>query len=380
MSSKLFLSILTLFVLASFLFVGSVGASSEMWNQTYGGIEVETAYSLVETSDGGYAIAGGAIAIGVSYDFWLVKTDRYGSVQWNQSYGGSEMKAEIAHSLVETSDGGYAIAGYTRSFGDGSYDFWLVKTDEYGNVQWNRTYGGPDLEEAYSLVETSDGGYALAGRTESFGHGNKDFWLIKTDAYGNMEWSRTYGGTNYDIAHSLVEVSDGGYAIAGGTESFGAGKADFWLIKTDANGNMEWNQTYGGPEPYGEPEHERARSLVETSDGGYALAGITTAGNSTVHPFDTDDIWVIKTDGSGKLEWNQTYGGTGDQGAYSLVESSDGGYVLAGYSLVGANMNFLVIKTDEFGTIPEFPSWAILPLLLVTTLTVIIYRKKLHRT
>jgi hypothetical protein len=424
LSEKLFLSSIILFVLLCFSLISSVWASSIMWSQTYGGIESEMGYSVVATSDGGYAIAGGAMFPSSSYDFWLVKTDRYGKVQWTQSYSGGKYD-ERAQSLVKSSDGGYAIAGFTASFGAGSYDFWLVKTDANGNMQWNRTYGGPDSEQAYSLVETSDGGYAIAGYTGSFGAGStdswlvkigangnlqwnrtyggtgdeyfyslvvtsdggyvlaggtessgaggEDFWLVRTDKFGNMQWNRTYGGTGNERARSLVVSSDGGYAIAGGAESFGAGKADFWLVKTDDSGTMIWNRTYGGA------DYESAQSLVKSSDGGYVLAGFIIARDAEVYPFDTDDFWVIKTDGSGKLEWNQTYGGLGDQRAYSLVESSDGGYAIAGYSLHVPNMNFLLIKTDEFGIIPEFPSLIILPLLLTATLADIIYRKKLTK-
>jgi len=170
LSKKLFLASTILFVLITFPLIGSVGASSEMWSQTYGGTS-----------------------------------------------------SDYAEAMVQTSDGGFALAGYTRSFGAGSYDFWLVKTDEYGDMEWNQTYGGAGIDDAYALVETSDGGYALAG-----GPG-----LVKTDAYGNMEWYRTYGGGE---AYSLVETSDGGYALAGGKRSFDTGSDDFWLAKTDEHG------------------------------------------------------------------------------------------------------------------------------------------------
>jgi len=148
-------------------------------------------------------------------------------MEWNQTYGGS------LTSLVVASDGGYAMAGSTESIGAGEDDFWLVKTDAYGNVEWNQTYGGPEDDIASSLVVTSDGGYALAGRTFSV---YSDFWLVKTDEFGDMEWNQTYGETDWEYCHSLVATSDGGYAIAGSTSSFGAGYSDFWLIKTDEYG------------------------------------------------------------------------------------------------------------------------------------------------
>jgi hypothetical protein len=183
--------------------------------------------SLVETSDGGYAIARETNSFGAGEDdFWLVKTNNFGNVEWNQTYGGEDI--DRAYSLVETSDGGYALAG-NSGFGY-SIDWWLVKTDEHGNMEWNQTTAGAHFESAYSLVETSDGGYAIAG----------GWLLVKTDRYGNTMWYHNYGGTGTDRFKSLVETSDGGFAIAGYTESFGAGGYDFWLIKTDAQGIPEF--------------------------------------------------------------------------------------------------------------------------------------------
>lgn len=178
------LSIITLFILVSYPFVGSIGASSEMWSKTYGGVGDEVAHSLVYTSDGGYALAGYTVSFGAGWeDFWLVKTDEFGNMEWNQTYGGID--ADLAFSLVETSDGGYAIAGKTYSFGAEGSDFWLVKTDEFGNIEWSERYGGPGEDSGHSLVETSDGGFAIAGLTYSYGAGASDFWLVKTDRYGN---------------------------------------------------------------------------------------------------------------------------------------------------------------------------------------------------
>jgi hypothetical protein len=204
------------------------------WNKTYGGTNNDEAYALLQTTDEGYALAGSTDSFGAGgYDFWLVKTDGLGNVEWNKTYGGAG--ADYARALVRTVDGGYALAGYTDSFGAGSYDFWLVKTDAFGGVQWNKTYGRADLDYAQAMVGTVDGGYALAGRTPaSFGGiSTRDFWLVKTDGLGNVEWNKTYGGEFTDWAFALVETVDGGYALAGATLSIGAGSNDFWLVKTD---------------------------------------------------------------------------------------------------------------------------------------------------
>jgi len=339
------------------------------WNRTYGGTGSDIAISLIETSDGGYALVGYTESFGAgSDDFWFVKTDETGNMQWNRTYGGT--KGDYAFSLVETADGGYTIAGYTRSYGAGRDDFWLIHVDSSGNAEWNRTYGGWDDDGAIFLVQTSDGGYALVGMTESFGHGSDrdDFWLVKTDSSGNMEWTQTYGGPNNEYGFCLVQTSDGGYAMAGCTYSFGAGSHDSWLVKTDAFGNMEWNQTYGGTDADG------TTSLIQTADGGYILAGSTKS-------FGAGDFdwWLIKTDGAGNMQWNQTYGGSGTDIASSLVETSDGGYAIAGYTFsVGAgNSDLWLVKTDEQGVIPEFPSWIILPLFMITALFVMVIKKKM---
>jgi hypothetical protein len=257
-----------------------------VWDQTYGGELHDCASSIVEASDGGYVFAGAMEVPPINLDggfmnAWLVKTDAYGNVEWNKTYGG--LWDDVAYSLVATSDGGYAFAGHIGS--EHASTALLVKTDATGNMEWNQTFGNGSFK---SLVATSDGGYALAGTM------NDNFWLVKADLYGNIEWSQTYGTETLDNAYSLVATSDGGYALAGETYStiikhsddfIEYKNADFWLVKTDAFGNMEWNQTYGGT------ESDRARSLLAASAGGYIVAGTTLsfgAGHS--------DILLIKTD------------------------------------------------------------------------------------
>jgi len=317
-----------------FWLVKTDGDGTQQWNKTYGGANNEWAYSVVETGDGGYALAGFTRSFGAGdANFWLVKVDSSGNIEWNITYGGANDDA--ARSVVETSDGGYVLTGKTESSGAGEPDFWLVKTDGYGNQQWNKTYGGANNDDAYSVVGTSDGGYALAGYTASFGAGGRDFWLVKVDSSGNMEWNKTYGGVNDEWAYSVVKTSDSGYALVGYTTSLGAGGSDFWLVKTDGYGNRQWNKTYGGA------NSDAAHSVVETSDGEYVLAGKTEsfgAGKS--------DFWLVKVDSSGDMEWNTTYGGTNDDAANSIVGTSDGGYALAGY-------------TWSFGTRTRTDAWLV---------------------
>jgi hypothetical protein len=186
---------------------------------------------------------------------------------WSQTYGGSD--DDYAYSVLQTSDGGYALAGYTDSSGAGGFDFYLIKSNSAGSTNWTKTYGGAGDDLAYSLIQTSDGGYALAGYTSSSGAGYYDFYLVKTDLSGNLQWSKTYGGAGDDEAHSVIQTSDGGYALAGWTDSFGGSGYDFYLVKTDPSGSMLWNRTYGVA------GNNEAYSVIQTADGGYALAGYT---------------------------------------------------------------------------------------------------------
>jgi parallel beta-helix repeat protein len=303
------------------------------WNRTYGGEDLDVAVAVVQTADGGYALAGITDTSGVNgYDALLVKTDSAGIIQWNMTYGGTEY--DVAYALVQTSDGGYALAGSTGSYGATGSWFWLVKTDLSGNAQWNKTYGGiyPGNDGAYALVQTADGGYVLAGYTDSKGGG--DFWLVKTNAIGNAQWNKSYGGVSQDWAYALVQTSDGGYALAGHTSSYGAGNDDVWLVKTDSAGNGQWNKTYGGT------NKDIAEALVQTTDSRYLLAGYTKSQGAGV-----GDFWLVKTDSNGNVQWNKTYGGPAVDEAHALVQTSDGGYALAGATgSYGANGDFWLVK------------------------------------
>jgi hypothetical protein len=231
------------------------------------------------------------------------------STMWIQTYGGDGY--DRAEAVIQASDGGYAIAGRTKSSDSGSYESWLIKTDSLGNPEWNKTYGAGS---AYSVVQTSDGGYAIAGGTK----------LVKTDSGGNMEWEKTYGATIL----SMIQTSDGGYALAGG---------EFWLAKTDALGNLQWQKNYGGP------EQETAQCIIQTSDGGYAIAGITRPGAGE------GDFMLIKTDPAGDVEWSKTYGSQDKDEGHVVVQTSDGGYALAGLMWNRSGGEAGLVKTDSAG-------------------------------
>ena len=250
--------------------VDSKGLSQ--WNQTYTVLSQDNfgnaAASMVQTKDGGYAIAGNTgryLNVEPPNQALLIKTNSNGNMAWSRTYGQKE-QTNFFTSFVQTNDGGYVLAGATSEGAAGGLDFWLVKTNSAGDTQWSKMYGGANDDEAKSLVQTTDGGYAIVGNTASFGAGNSSqAWLVKTDSSGNLQWTRTYKGS----ANSLIQTSDGGLAFAGSEED------NAWLVKTDSVGNMEWNQTFGNLHwtgYIGDRNSVSANSVIETEDGGFALA------------------------------------------------------------------------------------------------------------
>lgn len=308
------------------------------WTKTYGGPDSDFGYSIQQTSDKGYIIVGGTMSSGAgSSDVYLIKVDTKGSTQWSRTYGGPN--AEIGYAVQQTTDGGYVIVGETSSFGAGNKDIYLIKTDSKGKVQWTRTYGGPKDDSGKSVRQTSDGGYIIAGYTESFGNGDMDGYLVKTDEKGQVQWSRTYGGRNLDVASSLEQTKDLGYVVVGGTILSDGGSYDVYLIKTDANGQIQWSKTYGGSGA------DWGNSVKQTSDEGYVIAGWTTSGHGGM------DFYLVKTDAKGEIQWAKTYGGPKDDSARCVQRTSDGGYVIIGYteSLGAGKRDLYMIKADSNG-------------------------------
>ncbi|MBN4051482.1 hypothetical protein JYU16_01575, partial [bacterium AH-315-M05] len=332
----------------------NVGLTPVKFQKGYGLVSTNVAYSVDHTSDGGYIFTGKALSAGIgSDDVYLVKTDANGDTLWTRIFGGTG--SDIGRSVQQTSDGGYIIAGYTYSYGSGfpDADVYLIKTDISGNMLWSKLYSGPDADMGYSVKQTGDGGYIIAGRTVSYGAGGfgspDDFYLIKTDANGDTLWTKTYGGTKGERAYSVQQTSDGGYIVTGATGTFASdiNDDDVYLIKTDANGDTLWTRVFGGV------EYDYGYSVQQTSDGGYLVAGLTRSFGvgGTCGSFICSDVYLIKVDPAGTTLWTKTYGGTGDDEGRSVQETVDGAYIIAGYrdsSAAGGDEVYL-IKTMPNG-------------------------------
>jgi len=317
---------------------------NEIWNKQFGGSGYEWAQSVQQTTDGGYIITGLTTSFGNGRgDIWLIKTDSDGMEEWNKTFGGNS--PEIGYSVQQTTDGGYIITGNTSSFGSGLIDIWLIKTDSQGIEEWNKSFGGKDMDQSKAVLQTRDGGYIILGETELAGNYGRDYWLIKTDSEGNKVWSQTFDKNELDIGRDIKQSFDDGFIIVGETWSFENGRWNVWLIKTNSIGNMEWNQIYdlGG--------YEHSSSVLSASDGGYIVTGIFSSfGNGN-----NSDILLIKTDSDGNMVWDQTFGGSSSDEGNSVQQTNDGGYIVIGStnSFGQGGQDFILIKTDSEGnTVP----------------------------
>jgi len=313
---------------------------NEVWSRTYGGSQYDWGASI-QPIDGGAIIACGSTqSFGHgNNDAWLLNMDAQGDTLWSRTFGGSEH--ESANAVLQVQGGGFALAGYTTSFGAGGYDAWLLKTDAEGNELWNRTYGGSENEIASDVAETEDGGFVVTGYTESSGAGDDDLWLIRTDSEGNEVWSQTYGGIGQDRGSSVRQTDDGGFIAVGFTKSYGAGDSDLWLIKTDAQGNETWSRIYGGT------ASDYGTSVRKTENSGFVILGCTKSFGAGLN-----DIWLIHVDAQGDSLWSRTFGGTQNDQGNNLHVTNDGGFICVGSteSYGAGSSDLWLIKTDENGS------------------------------
>lgn len=314
-----------------------------LWTRTFGGADWDYGSCVQQTADGGYVIVGATQSFGAGMaDIYLIKTDANGDTMCTRTFGGTN--DEMGWSVKQTADSGFIIAGFTVSFGAGAGgNVYLIKTDANGDTLWTRTFGGDTtFEVGYSVQQTADGGYVIAGEKGPSVPGSGDAWLIKTDAHGDTLWTKTFGGDSGDVAKEVRQTADGGYVIAGYTKSFGAGAGNVYLVRTDANGNVLWSGAYGG-------------ASLDVGESGQQVGGdaYVVVGASASFGAGDNDVYLIKTDADGDALWTQTFGGDSDDVAYSLQGTADGGYVVVGYtaSYGAGGHDVWLIKTDSLGNV-----------------------------
>ena len=314
---------------------------ADSWQKTFGGSNDDSGSAVLESSDGGYVMTGHTSSYGTGgMDIWLIKTDSAGDEIRSQAFGGKS--DDFATSIQKTTDGGYIIVGLTSSIGAGERDLWLIKTDASGNEQWDKTFGGSWDDGGISVQQTADGGYIATGATGSMGPST--IWLVKTDGQGNKEWDETLASEEdvgqISIGSSVLQTSDGGYIVAGDSS-----KGCILLIKTDAQGSKQWEKIFGGLAVDGTNFNANSR-VLQTSDDGYIIESYTSSEGAGGM-----DLWLIRTDAAGNEIWSKTFGGKGDDFGTAIQQTYDGGYIITGHtSSYGAGgMDLWMIKTDAAG-------------------------------
>lgn len=336
MYSKIFLTLI-----AVCLFLLGAAPVQAQFKWTVGGANTEEASSIIKTPDGGYAVAGKTLTYGMpGPNMYVVKFSASGTLQWTKSIGGAN--TDGASSIIRTTDGGYAVAGSTSSFGAGDFDMYIVKLDANGNVQWSKTIGGSAADYASSIIQTSDGGYAVSGNTKSFNAGNEDIYLVKLSSGGSLQWSRRAGGTGDDLSGSLIQTSDGGYAVAGSTLSYGSGFYDMYIIKFSSTGVPLWSRAIGGT------SGDFGGSLLQTSDGSYVLAGTTQSFGAG-----WADIYVVKISAAGSILWTRTIGSSNYDYGRGIVQATDGSFIIGGAtaSFGASGDDIYVVKLNSSGSV-----------------------------
>lgn len=341
-------------------------APSIEWQKSLGGGGQDYAKFIRQTSDGGYIVVGETVSSNGmitnnygSYDCWVVKLNSTGALQWQKSLGGSDY--DSAYSVSETSEGGFVIIGNTESNNFdvtghyGNFDAWVVKLSSAGNIEWQKTYGGSSTDYGLSIQQTTDGGYILSGSTFStngvFSTGQGG-WIIKINNLGVIQWQKKIGSFQSYI-YSVLQTNDGGF-IAAGTSNGPLGNTDYHIVKLNSNGVIQWEKYYGGT------SSESAKQIQQTTDGGYIVIGSTNSSNTDVTQNNgSTDFWVIKLDSLGILQWQKTLGGSSHDYGDSIHQTTDGGFVVCGYTsstngMITGNHGYLdywVVKLNNLGNV-----------------------------
>jgi hypothetical protein len=338
---------------------------SKQWDKDFGGTGADELYSIQQTNDGGY-ILGGHSNSGLSgnkthagwgsFDYWIIKTDSLGNILWDKDFGGASF--DYLYSIQQTSDRGYILGGYSWSGISGNktqpawgiYDYWIVKIDSLGNMQWDKDFGGTDNDQLYSIKQTADGGFILGGYSFSGVGGNKtqptwnnsfDYWILKTDSLGNIQWDKDYGGISEDDLYSIQQTIDGGFILAGLSASgisgdktqVNSGGFDFWIIKTDSLGNMQWDKDFGGI-----ANEDEFGNITQTSDNGFLLAGTSYSsigGDKTENNLGAEQSWILKLDPLGNIVWDKTLFTASHDEIGLALQTGEACYTIANYTTGG---------------------------------------------
>lgn len=345
------------------------------WSIHFGGSKADRASRVIKTNDNKYIVIGqtsssdGDVQLNKgNSDLLIFKIDNLGKIQWQKTFGGSG--EDFATDISKTKDGGYIVCGSTESkngdikINNGRFDYWVLKLTKEGELEWEKTFGGTDYDYANSIKPTNDGGYILAGESVSNdgdilnNKGGNDFWILKLNKQGNIDWQKNLGGSAYDEAHMIHQIKDGGYIVGGHSESSDGdlkknnGFNDLWIVKLNKNGIIEWEKSFGGS------EYDNFQSVSPTKDGGYIVGASTS---SKIGEIDKNkqynNFWILKLDKLGTIEWENVYGGNDNDYLSSVAQIKDGGFIASGYtnSIDGDVKNknkqgdFWIIKIDKKG-------------------------------
>ena len=301
------------------------------WNKTFGDLEdTENINSIIRTSDGGFLVGGytetcvlmggsGSIFYTVCSDenMWILKLNSTGDLQWNQTFGGEEI--DMVNSLVSTIDNGFMVVGSTQSYGAGSLDAWVLKLNSTGDLQWNKTFGGTDLDWAEDIIRDGADGFMVVGSTRTYGSGSDDVWALKLNSTGDLQWNKTFGRNGYDQAYSVIQ-ENGDYLIGGLTNSYGAGNYDAWVLKLNSTGDLLWHNYFGGTSA------DEVQEIILNSQ------GYTVIGSTDSYGEGNGDVWVLKLNSTGDLQWNETFGGPDDDKAYSGLQVKEEEFIFTSYT------------------------------------------------
>lgn len=337
------LKLMRLIFIVAIIFLASVTiiaqAPEYSWFKVYGSRNNDVGESLIQTPDGGYLLAGYSYyMVSGGADIYLVKTDEWGILEWEQAYG--SYGDDWASCVKATADGGYILAGGTESYSEDNSDMLLMKIDSVGELVWQHTYGGQEDECANYVLQTFDGGYILSGWTKSFGAGADDIYLVKIDAAGEIEWSRTFGNEFYDKGYEVRQTSDSGYVLVAGLDYFAHYPVNAFVVKTNSAGETQWTSIIGGSNA------DACNAITETEDGGFVIVGWTMS-----YGLGRQDVYMVKIDSLGTVLWEKNYGGFEQDIGRSILLMPDGGFLVGGYTLSFGNgdEDVYIIRTDYKG-------------------------------